>query len=368
MNSQTEHNGIRKQNRPVFTFCIPAYNASSFLERSVGSIMADLRENREIAEILIVENGSTDNTTEVAEALERANPGLIRCLHSGKGPSCARNAGIREARGRYMVFVDADDLWMSGSVRLMRKLVHKFHADLYCFGFETDSFVQDHGLFGKCVYDSTPAEVEKRRTWILSAPLKRAQVWAKAFRTKVIRDNQIYFDESIRYCEDAEFTIRFGKCVKSSVVCGNPIYHYCYSAGSLMRGYDENRIQSYMYAMDASEKALAGESERILEAFREYVLCHLNLLLVRNVFNRSIEVSQSERWEMMKKICSEDTFRRALDGMDLRKCLSFQMAPEFFLKLGMPHAAGALCAAKAGLNSYRENKAEKRREPDLAEK
>ena len=361
MSSQTEQNKKIKQIRPVFTFCIPAYNASEFIERSAGSIIADLGEDREIAEILIIENGSTDNTTEIAEGLQKAYPGLIRCLHSEKGPSCARNVGIRHARGRYIVFVDADDLWINGSVSVMRKLIRKLKADLYCFGFETDSFVQDHGLSGKCICDDTPFKVERRRAWILSAPLKRAQVWAKAFNTQVIRDNQIYFDESIRYCEDAEFLIRFSKCVDSVVVCGKPVYHYSYSSGSLMRGYDENRIHSYLYAMNASQKVLEGESKVIMDAFREYVLCHLNLLLVRNVFNRSIDVSERERWNMMRRICGEEIFRKALSGMSIRQCLSLQMMPELMMKLGMPHAAGAVCAAKAGLNDYREKKAEKRR-------
>ena len=346
--------------RPMFSFCIPAYNASGFLERSVGSIIADLGEYRETAEILIVENGSTDNTTEVALRLEEEYPGTVRCLHSDKGPSCARNTGIRKARGTYIVFVDADDLWINGSARLMRRLVHRFRADLYCFGFETDAFTEDHGLGGKCVYAGTPSEVTSRRAWILSSPMKRAQVWAKAFRTKVIRDNQIYFDESIRYCEDAEFTIRLSKCVSSIVVCGTPVYHYSYSAGSLMRGYDESRIKSYIYAMEASERALKGESEEIMKAFRIFVLCHLNLLLVRNVFNRSVKVTGRERWNMMHRLCEEDVFRRALDETGIEQCLSVRMIPEFLLKLRMVHAAGIVCAAKAALNDHREKKADRK--------
>ena len=343
----------------LFSFCIPAYNASEFLERSVGSILADLGQYREIAEILIIENGSTDNTTEVAQKLEEEYPGTVRCFHSKKGPSCARNTGIRKARGAYIVFVDADDLWINGSVRLMRKLVNRFKADLYCFGFETDAFTEDHGLAGKCVYAGTPSEVTAKRAWILSSPMKRAQVWAKAFRTKVIRDNGIYFDESIRYCEDAEFTIRLSKCVSSIVVCGTPVYHYSYSAGSLMRGYDESRIKSYIYAMEASERALEGESEEIMKAFRTYVLCHLNLLLVRNVFNRSVKVSEKERWKMMRRLCEEDVFRRALDETGIEQCLSVRMIPEFLLKLHMVHAAGGVCAAKAALNDFREKRAER---------
>ena len=344
--------------RPLLSFCIPAYNASGFLKRSVGSILADLGENREIAEILIIENGSTDHTAKVAAQLQTEYPGTVRHLHSEKGPSCARNEGIRNVRGRYTIFVDADDLWMNGSVRLLRKLISRYKADLYCFGFETDSFVQDHGLRGKAAVYDTPDKTELIRAKILSSPLKRAQVWAKAFRTKVLKDNGLFFDESLRYCEDAEFTIRFSKCCSSIVVCGNPVYHYSYSAGSLMRGYDENRIQSYIYAMKASEKVLEGESERIRRAFREYVLCHLNLILVRNVFNRSIKVSEKERWDMMRRILKEDVFRQALEETDLSQCLSPRMVPELFLKGKMLHAAGAACIAKAMLNDYREKKAD----------
>lgn len=353
---------ISEVKRPLLSFCIPAYNASGFLKRSVGSILADLGENREIAEILIIENGSTDHTAKVAAQLQTEYPGTVKAFHSEKGPSCARNEGIRNARGRYTIFVDADDLWMNGSVRLLRKLISRYKADLYCFGFETDSFVQDHGLRGKAAVYDTPDEVEKIRAKILSEPLKRAQVWAKAFRTKVLRDNELYFDESLRYCEDAEFTIRFTKCCSSVVVCGNPVYHYSYSAGSLMRGYDESRIQSYIYAMRASEKVLEGESERIRKAFREYVLCHLNLILVRNVFNRSIKVSEKERWEMMRKLLKEETFRQALEDTDLSQCLSTQMVPELLLKCRMFHAAGAACIAKAMLNDYREKKADRKTE------
>ena len=127
-----------------------------------------------------------------------------------------------------------------------------------------------------------------------------------------------------------------------------------------MRGYDENRIQSYIYAMKASEKVLEGESERIRRAFREYVLCHLNLILVRNVFNRSIKVSEKERWDMMRRILKEDVFRQALEETDLSQCLSPRMVPELFLKGKMLHAAGAACIAKAMLNDYREKKADQK--------
>ena len=116
--------------RPLLSFCIPAYNASGFLKRSVGSILADLGENREIAEILIIENGSTDHTAKVAAQLQTEYPGTVRHLHSEKGPSCARNEGIRNVRGRYTIFVDADDLWTEDKLEKQLQYIEKHRVCL----------------------------------------------------------------------------------------------------------------------------------------------------------------------------------------------------------------------------------------------
>ena len=158
----------------------------------------------------------------------------------------------------------------------------------------------------------------------------------------------------MKFCEDGEYTIRFTGHIDSLVMCGVPIYHYSYSADSMMRGYDESRIEAYIRAMKTSAAQMEGESERIRKAFDEYVLCHLNLLLVRNVYNRQVSMTNAERSRKMRELCEEPVFAAALREVQIKDCLSMQMLPELFLKMGMRHPAALLCRAKAELNKRRE--------------
>lgn len=84
---------------------IPSYNRASYLPQAVGSV---LDQTRLPEEILVVDDGSTDNTAEVVSALR----GPVRYLHqSNRGAGAARNYGIREAKGDYVALLDTDDLW-----------------------------------------------------------------------------------------------------------------------------------------------------------------------------------------------------------------------------------------------------------------
>ncbi|HYP26927.1 MAG TPA: glycosyltransferase [Blastocatellia bacterium] len=89
-------------------------NAEKFIEEAVESVLAQTYGRWEL---LLVDDGSTDNSTEIALAYARSHPHKIRYLqhqgHANRGMSASRNLGIREARGEYVAFLDADDVWES---------------------------------------------------------------------------------------------------------------------------------------------------------------------------------------------------------------------------------------------------------------
>ena len=85
---------------------VPAWNVERYLDAALDSALA---QDPAPTEILVVDDGSTDGTAEVAE--RRGPP--VRCLRrEHRGPAAARNAGIRAARGRLLAFLDADDVWL----------------------------------------------------------------------------------------------------------------------------------------------------------------------------------------------------------------------------------------------------------------
>jgi dolichyl-phosphate beta-glucosyltransferase len=92
---------------PLLSIIIPAYNEEHRLPGSLQEIDRFLARQEYAAEVLIVENGSTDRTTEVAEAFAAAHP-YVRVLHSAKGKGAAVRLGMLEARGAYRFMCDAD--------------------------------------------------------------------------------------------------------------------------------------------------------------------------------------------------------------------------------------------------------------------
>lgn len=93
----------------LITFAIPCYNSQDYMERAIKSILP----GGDDVEILIINDGSSDKTGEIADSYERKYPGIIRAIHQENGGHGeAVNTGLRNARGLYYKVVDSDD-WIN---------------------------------------------------------------------------------------------------------------------------------------------------------------------------------------------------------------------------------------------------------------
>ena len=94
-------------NSPLVSVVLPTYNCARFLPESVGAVLSQTYTHYEV---IVVDDGSTDNTKDVL------NPFMQKIryikLEQNKGLPVARNTGIQSARGKYVAFIDADDLWL----------------------------------------------------------------------------------------------------------------------------------------------------------------------------------------------------------------------------------------------------------------
>ena len=101
----------------LISVVIPAYNYASTLSRAVRSVLPELTERHEL---IVIDDGSTDHTPEVLGQLHQEFPGAFRSLRKANGGSAsARNRGIEEGRGSYLVFLDADDAMAPGALRAL---------------------------------------------------------------------------------------------------------------------------------------------------------------------------------------------------------------------------------------------------------
>ncbi|MEQ9377750.1 MAG: glycosyltransferase family 2 protein [Imperialibacter sp.] len=100
---------------PLISIIVPCYNQGEYLNESLSSIESQTYENWEC---LIINDGSTDNSANIAEAWCKKDQRFICCEKKNGGLSSARNVGLDRARGKYIQFLDADDVIERGKLEL----------------------------------------------------------------------------------------------------------------------------------------------------------------------------------------------------------------------------------------------------------
>lgn len=113
----------RSGDNPLVSAIVPAYNAERFLAQAIESALAQTLES---SEIVIVDDGSTDGTGQIADHFSTLHPGRVRVIHQqNQGLPFARNTAIGAARGRYLALLDADDAWLPGHLESCVALLEK---------------------------------------------------------------------------------------------------------------------------------------------------------------------------------------------------------------------------------------------------
>lgn len=121
----------------LISIIVPVYNAEKYLERTIKSVV---NQTMKEWELLLIDDCSMDGSRDIMKRYESAN---IRCFYSEKneGPANARNIGLMNARGRYVAFLDADDLWVSD--KLEKQMVF-MRGNGYAFTFTGYEFANEN--------------------------------------------------------------------------------------------------------------------------------------------------------------------------------------------------------------------------------
>lgn len=114
---------------------MPSFNASATIEGSIRSVLEQSCEN---FELLVVDDCSSDDTRSIVEKLSGSDPRvrLILSPRNSGSPAAPRNMGVKYARGRYVAFLDSDDVWFPSKLDEQLRLMKKHDAPISCTGYE----------------------------------------------------------------------------------------------------------------------------------------------------------------------------------------------------------------------------------------
>lgn len=126
---------IREQHLPEISVVIPVYNQEKFVAQTIDSVLSQTFQD---IEILLVDDGSTDRSPEIIKQYAAQYPEKIVYIehdnHKNYGVSVSRNVGIKRAQGKYVAFLDADDLWSPEKLECQLYVLERYHevAFVYC--------------------------------------------------------------------------------------------------------------------------------------------------------------------------------------------------------------------------------------------
>lgn len=214
---------------PLLTFIVPAYNMATYLGRCVGSLTAT--DHDDAIEVIIVDDGSTDDTGRLADVWASRKPGVVHVLHqANKGHGGAVNAGIDAARGMYVKVVDADDWVGADSLdRVLTTLAAQAEAPVPVDLLVTDYVYDKLGKRTKHVvrfgHVMTPDRVlgwnDLRRFGITQYMIMHALT----FRTAVVRASGMRLPEHTFYV-DFLYSYQPFPWVRTLLYLDTPFYHY----------------------------------------------------------------------------------------------------------------------------------------------
>lgn len=154
----TQNTGIEDEMDKKVSIIVPVYNVEKFIEETINSVRSQTYTDWEL---LLVLDGCTDNTEAVIQAYcEKVQDERIRLIRQphNMGAAQARNRGVKEATGRYIAYLDSDDLWRKDKLAMQLSFMEEKHAAFSFTGYE---FADEHAKgLGKIV--RVPAEMQYR--------------------------------------------------------------------------------------------------------------------------------------------------------------------------------------------------------------
>lgn len=293
--------------KTLFSIIIPIYNAQNTIRRTLQSV---LNQTFSSYEIIVVNDGSRDNSARILQ--EFAHYPQVTVLNQiNAGVSAARNSGLQQASGEYVLFLDADD-WVDDNFLMSFKLnLNAWPAesvDLMVGNLNDNRIgkVSQAGFFSQQDIPYVLGELE------MSDNI--GYLHNKCYRRQIIDDLHLRFMEGVSMSEDLLFNLKFFSCVSNFLITPGAAYHYEDVAGSLSKRkvqYSELKVrkQSLTDLYDSIvEKYASGNLDHFLKAISKRVLA-LDMQIVTAMYHASFspadiaqEINQIKRGKYSKGI------------------------------------------------------------------
>lgn len=280
---------------PAISVIMPCYHVEEYLPDIISDF--DVQTFQDI-EIILVNDGGGDKQLKTMTHLKEKNEKIIIIDKPNGGLPSARNAGLMQAKGEYVVFVDPDDRVIPFFLQKLLEAITSENTDVAVGGFVIHYTKEGRKVEDFLNVSDLPVDGNKRIEYLLSISTVRNAVWNKIYRTAFLKECQCRFNEGLFYSEDEEFNMRILlKTNRITLIPDSGYVYMCRDSNSICSKYVEGYKEARELAISLREQVMRkiGMSDEEIHKvmLEDYYL--LGYFMVCNLLKKRSPLSYKER-------------------------------------------------------------------------
>ncbi len=333
---------------------IPVYNIEN--EVLIQCVKSVVEQKAVDLEIFIIDDGSKAECAELCDELKKWNFKIEVIHQRNQGVSVARNEGIKRADGKWIAFVDADDWIDVDMLSVMTAYGNKMDADIVmcdCFVNYSRKQVETH-FFDVKKQNLEDFDKDRVLLNVLSPRICNDKVnvidigvpWAKIYRNDFIRENNLFFDKTLRRMQDNIFNLYAFEYARSIHYIHLPLYHYRKSINSGLYKYNSQIVEIYDTYFQRALKYidLFEKGEMFGKALNYKVFFSIYVILNNDILNDANKTTLKDKKDKLLSILKSPYYVKAIDEIETE--FLNQKEKIFFLFVRYKFFAGMYIALK----------------------
>ncbi|HGN2347175.1 TPA: glycosyltransferase family 2 protein [Proteus mirabilis] len=241
---------MNKITLPLLSIVIPCYNVENYIIDCLESLFKQIDDK---CELIIINDGSTDNTDKIITSYLKNiyNENIFYVRQNNNGLSATRNKGIKLSTGKYIAFLDSDDIWLPNSYE---KIIEKLNLNIDILEFDAIKFNKhfaEKSIFYTYLKSKNENFIYKKNDILQSCFVANTwYVWSRIYKKDIFKNEELFFENGRRY-EDIMFTpyIYLNENIKKISILKHIVVGYRYNDSSITKMPMKNDIQDIIYAI-----------------------------------------------------------------------------------------------------------------------